>query len=155
VQIHREKFFALTATLAGFWPNAACVINLGGGTATLGTSDATSTGTETTGGSTQGSTGTGTSAATEASSTAPTTGTPTTGGSTGSSTGGAEGDCCAINDTPGCSDDTIEQCVCDEDPFCCGLEGGNWDDTCVGEVTVLGCGMCDLPDTSTGTSSTG
>jgi hypothetical protein len=36
MRIEREKFFVLTARLAGFWPNAGCVIRPGGGTAVPG-----------------------------------------------------------------------------------------------------------------------
>ncbi|WAS97118.1 hypothetical protein [Nannocystis punicea] len=39
MQIQREKFFALTASLAGFWPNAGCMIDLGG----VATEDSTTT----------------------------------------------------------------------------------------------------------------
>lgn len=29
MEIERDKFFALTATMAGFWPNAACAFTFG------------------------------------------------------------------------------------------------------------------------------
>jgi hypothetical protein len=150
MQIQREKFFALTATLAGFWPNAGCVINVGGGTASAGTTTTTSTSTS----ATTSTTGTseGETAGTEATTTGTsTTGTPTTGAPTSGSTTGGTGDCCTVQDTPGCGDPAVEACVCDEDPFCCGLEGGSWDETCVSNVNTLGCGACDLPDTGSTT----
>ncbi|MDC0666838.1 hypothetical protein [Nannocystis radixulma] len=142
LQIQREKFFALTASLAGFWPNAACTINLGGGTANTGESTAGTTTTTTT---TTGTTTTGTSTTGE---TATSTGTPTTGAPTsGGTTDAAEDDCCLAHGAPGCADDAVEACVCDEDPFCCGLENGNWDETCVANVNTHGCGTCDAPGT--------
>lgn len=167
MQIHREKFLALTATLAGFWSNSACTIKLDGLSisATLDVTTTTDGGetletTSTTGGTgdvtseggsvgTEGGTGT-----TGTTTTEPTTTAPTTSGSTGGTTGGAGTDCCTPHGAPGCDDDTIEQCVCTEDPFCCGEPGGNWDEACVGNVNLLGCGMCDI-DTGGDTTSEG
>ncbi len=58
-------------------------------------------------------------------------------GSTGSE---AElGDCCMVGTAKGCSNDTVEACVCATDAFCC---DSTWDMTCVGEVGSLGCGTC-------------
>jgi hypothetical protein len=51
---------------------------------------------------------------------------------------GGDGDCCAAHDNPGCDDDMIEACVCEQDFVCC-TEA--WDDVCVGEV-ANGCGSC-------------
>ncbi|WP_096326349.1 hypothetical protein [Nannocystis exedens] len=147
MQIQREKFFALTATLAGFWPNAGCVINLGGGTATDGSTTATTTGTTTTTTTTTTASTTDDATTGTTSTGAPTTGAPTTGGTTA----GADEDCCLVHAAPGCADDAVEMCVCDEDPFCCGLEGGNWDETCVNNVNTFGCGRCEAPDTGSTT----
>lgn len=52
--------------------------------------------------------------------------------------GGSEHDCCTTGG-PGCADDTIEQCVCAVDPFCCDVE---WDQLCVDQVESLDCGSC-------------
>ncbi len=51
--------------------------------------------------------------------------------------------CCEANGTPGCNDSEIEMCVCDADPWCCGMdpEGeGVWDQFCVDDVADEGCG---------------
>jgi len=42
-----------------------------------------------------------------------------------------EGLACVPHATPGIADETIEQCVCGLDPFCC---DNSWDEICVGEV---------------------
>jgi hypothetical protein len=165
MHIHREKFLALTATLAGFWSNSACTIKLDGlsvsatldlttttaGETTLDTTSTTGgTGDVTSeGGSdgTQGGTGT-----TGTSTTAPTTTSPTTGATTGGTTGGSGTDCCTPHNTPGCDDTTIQQCVCNQDPVCCGDERGVWDSICVAEVNQFGCGMCEI---DTGGDTTG
>jgi hypothetical protein len=47
--------------------------------------------------------------------------------------------CCAAHATPGCSDATVQACVCAADPYCCNTQ---WDATCVGEVESEGCGSC-------------
>ncbi len=47
--------------------------------------------------------------------------------------------CCQVGHGAGCSDPNIDACVCAIDPYCCELE---WDDTCVWEVIILGCGTC-------------
>ena len=39
------------------------------------------------------------------------------------------GDCCAANGSPGCNDETVEECTCDLDAFCCDT---TWDAMCVG-----------------------
>ncbi|MCK4660947.1 MAG: hypothetical protein KAV82_15610, partial [Phycisphaerae bacterium] len=49
-------------------------------------------------------------------------------------------DCCETGHGAGCSDPAIEDCVCQSDRYCCETE---WDDTCVDEVTSLGCGTCE------------
>jgi hypothetical protein len=52
---------------------------------------------------------------------------------------GGEGDCCEDNGTPGCSDKTIQSCVCLEDIACC---TETWDSICVTQVETLDCGDC-------------
>lgn len=65
-------------------------------------------------------------------------------------TGGmaSPGLCCSESDGPGCGDDAaIEQCVCDQDPYCCETA---WDATCISEVNEFACGECDVPDPGPG-----
>lgn len=53
---------------------------------------------------------------------------------------GSCGDCCTETlGVPGCSDQTIEACVCAADPGCC---SGSWDTYCVERVRTAGCGVC-------------
>ncbi|MEE9297265.1 MAG: DUF4215 domain-containing protein [Phycisphaerae bacterium] len=47
--------------------------------------------------------------------------------------------CCETGHGAGCSDPTIESCVCAADPFCCDVE---WDQICADEVESLACGSC-------------
>jgi hypothetical protein len=47
--------------------------------------------------------------------------------------------CCAPRDRPLCDDIDVFACVCKEDPSCC---VNRWDETCVAEVSELGCGQC-------------
>lgn len=51
-------------------------------------------------------------------------------------TGLGSGDCCASNDTPGCSDPSCEAAVCAADPFCCDVA---WDGLCADQAETL-CG---------------
>lgn len=173
MNIQADKFLALTAMLAGFVPASGCSITIDG-SATANDSnsgDATTdgvsaTGTDT-GATTQGeptstsgasaTDGTSTDPGTTAMTTAMTEDVPTTGATTstgtsttgeGTSTGGVEHDCCEVKNTPGCSDTAIQECVCAEDPICCGLDDGFWDSICVGLVNSLGCAMCDIGDTT-------
>ena len=53
-----------------------------------------------------------------------------------------KGDCCSRNVTPGCSDSSCETTVCQIDPFCCGLDKGKWDKTCVETANLL----CNIPN---------
>ncbi len=53
--------------------------------------------------------------------------------------GGGQQACCDTAMTPGCSDKTVEQCVCKQDAYCCTVE---WDSTCVQAVESFGCGKC-------------
>lgn len=51
--------------------------------------------------------------------------------------------CCEPNTTPGCNDPEIEMCVCDNDPWCCGMDDegeGVWDQFCVDDVGSQSCG---------------
>lgn len=47
--------------------------------------------------------------------------------------------CCVDHGGLGCTDPTIEACVCAEDSWCCENE---WDSYCVGEVEEFGCSVC-------------
>lgn len=51
---------------------------------------------------------------------------------------GGGGDCCAAHGNPGCDDDQVEQCVCNEDYVCC---VDPWDDICVG-IAMDTCAAC-------------
>jgi hypothetical protein len=59
--------------------------------------------------------------------------------SEGGSDPGGGGQCCMPTGGPGCGDPTIEQCLCAIDDYCCTTD---WDDQCVAEVTIFGCGIC-------------
>jgi predicted small lipoprotein YifL len=83
-----------------------------------------------------------------------TTGSPTGGSTTGggqTTTGQGGGApvtpgtsaCCEPVQTPGCSDATLQDCVCKQDSYCC---ESAWDATCVSEVNEFGCGKCDVSD---------
>ena len=53
--------------------------------------------------------------------------------------GAIDPSCCAPHPSPGCDDMTVQQCVCDFDPFCCNQE---WDGQCVEEAAqdcMAGC----------------
>lgn len=72
--------------------------------------------------------------------TAGTTGADSTGADT---TGGNPlGNCCEPHAEGSCEFMDVADCVCAEDPFCC---DSMWDENCVGEVNLLGCGECPLP----------
>lgn len=78
-----------------------------------------------------------------------------TGGTGGTSTGGVGGSggaggssgaggtptngCCTPAATPGCTDSTVQSCVCGLDKFCCNTA---WNEICVQEVDALSCGTC-------------
>ncbi len=49
------------------------------------------------------------------------------------------GDCCEANNTPGCDDGSVQNCVCELDDYCCDVA---WDFTCASEVESFGCGDC-------------
>jgi hypothetical protein len=69
----------------------------------------------------------------------------------GTDDGGTEGPCCEPHDAPGCEYRDVESCVCVDDPFCCEV---TWDESCVAEVDVFGCGVCSIGDDD-GTSDDG
>jgi hypothetical protein len=81
------------------------------------------------------------------------------GGSGGASVGGSGGtpptpasSCCSATTTPGCSDTSVESCVCAADEYCCTTA---WDDICVGEVEGLGCGSCSTGSGGAGAGGSG
>jgi hypothetical protein len=57
----------------------------------------------------------------------------------GTCSGGGPGDCCTAHSTPGCTNATIQNCVCAGDSYCCNYQ---WDGLCVSEVASFGCGSC-------------
>jgi hypothetical protein len=55
---------------------------------------------------------------------------------------GAESDCCTASSVPGCTDQTVHDCVCGADFSCC---SSGFDDVCVAQA-VAECGaQCNLP----------
>ena len=50
-----------------------------------------------------------------------------------------QGDCCSVQETPGCADPKVEKCVCEFDSFCCNVE---WDALCVGEAIQFCGAVC-------------
>jgi hypothetical protein len=54
----------------------------------------------------------------------------------GAADGGTASNCGEAHAEGGCTDACIQDCVCEQDSFCCDSE---WDDVCVGEVTSFGC----------------
>lgn len=62
------------------------------------------------------------------------------GGDGGGDGGGDDaGTCCSAHATPGCSNATIQSCVCAQDSYCCSTQ---WDGQCVNQVESFGCGTC-------------
>ncbi|MCH9683381.1 MAG: hypothetical protein K0V04_18235 [Deltaproteobacteria bacterium] len=61
-------------------------------------------------------------------------------------------DCCDTSPSPGCIDASIQDCVCQQDPFCCDMA---WDALCVDGVNVLACGTCEMETGSDGTTGDG
>jgi hypothetical protein len=47
------------------------------------------------------------------------------------------GNCCDVHVPPGCTNETIQECVCEQDDYCCSIEG-TWDEMCVGLVANCG-----------------
>ncbi len=66
--------------------------------------------------------------------------------------------CCSQSASPGCCDNTVMECVCAIDDFCCGApdpffgDPGFWDDLCVDYAVIDcgGCGSCNGPATQCG-----
>lgn len=58
------------------------------------------------------------------------------GGAAGAPPGGS---CCTAHGSPGCSNRSLEACVCEVDSFCC---TSFWDAQCVRNVEETGCGVC-------------
>jgi hypothetical protein len=57
--------------------------------------------------------------------------------------GGPRGDtCCAVQTSAGCSEKSIQACVCDFDPLCCDSKNG-WDQFCVQEAIEVCGAMCN------------
>jgi hypothetical protein len=55
--------------------------------------------------------------------------------------GATTSDCCTAEHGSGCTGAPgVETCVCASDPYCC---SDDWDEQCVAEVEVLGCGACE------------
>jgi hypothetical protein len=52
-----------------------------------------------------------------------------------------DGPCCEAHPGAGCEIDTVEMCVCAEDPMCCEASPG-WDILCVGAIEQFSCGTC-------------
>jgi len=52
---------------------------------------------------------------------------------------GGDGPCCEPHDNPGCDDDAVEACVCNQDIECCTQA---WDQLCVDAVEQESCGRC-------------
>lgn len=50
--------------------------------------------------------------------------------------GGADGNCCAAQDAPGCDDLVVQSCVCELDPYCCDEA---WDEACVNTAKLSEC----------------
>jgi len=50
-----------------------------------------------------------------------------------------DGDCCSANGTPGCSDEAGEDCVCDNDAYCC---NNLWDSICADAYQTVCSGVC-------------
>ncbi len=60
----------------------------------------------------------------------------------GSAAGQCLSTCCAALETPGCSNSTVQACVCAAHPECCSAQ---WTATCAAFVTSMGCGVCASP----------
>lgn len=51
-----------------------------------------------------------------------------------------DGGCCVAHGDPGCNDQVVQTCVCDQAPGCC---TDSWSSACAGLVDELGCGLCN------------
>ncbi|MEM9454822.1 MAG: CARDB domain-containing protein [Myxococcota bacterium] len=63
----------------------------------------------------------------------------------------AAADCCVSGSEAGCSDVGVQACVCEVDAYCCNVA---WDGICVGEVSSLGCGSCEVTAACCSTTTT-
>jgi hypothetical protein len=163
MKIDAKKFLALTQLMAMplVSATAGCIINtddegstgndsVGEGDTTGGGSNATTTttGASASGGSGDGSTGadasagTGGTGGTAAEETGATGGTAAEAGTGADETAGDPMGCCTVHAEPGCSDTTVQDCVCAMDELCCDAVEGTWDQICVDLVTSSGCGTC-------------
>jgi hypothetical protein len=70
----------------------------------------------------------------------PAGGTGGVGGAVGGSGGTTSEPCCTVHAAPGCADEGVRNCVCNEDPYCCDT---GWDQQCVDNVDYLSCGNCN------------
>jgi hypothetical protein len=61
--------------------------------------------------------------------------------------GGPNQGCCTAQDTPGCTDSTIEACVCAQDSWCC---TNKWDSVCVNKVGTTLCAPACNPANNKG-----
>ncbi|MBK7579590.1 MAG: hypothetical protein IPI67_05215 [Myxococcales bacterium] len=73
-------------------------------------------------------------------------GSAATGGTSGGGgTGGVapKSNCCESTPfVPGCTNSTIQACVCAQDAYCCSQD---WDAKCAGETLLFKCGTCPTP----------
>lgn len=160
MNINVERFLALTAMLAAPLVSASgCIINTSDDDAETGSNSNSNTnaGTDDTGAETS-NTSPSTSSPSDTSATGDTTAADSTGadgstsgdttaadsGSSDGTTGAELGNCCSADHGVGCDVMEVNDCVCDQDPFCCEED---WDMNCVAEVNSLGCGECELPPT--------
>jgi hypothetical protein len=71
-------------------------------------------------------------------------------------TGGGSDSCCEVHSAAGCNEETVVDCVCAQEAFCCAFE---WDQNCV-DIAMADCmATCEEPPGTTtdepGTGSTG
>jgi hypothetical protein len=50
-----------------------------------------------------------------------------------------DNDCCEASNKRGCEDGAVQECVCQQDPFCCTV---GWDAQCAAHVLDFDCGVC-------------
>jgi hypothetical protein len=58
------------------------------------------------------------------------------------------GSCCEPHSGPGCSDLTMQNCLCDQHSWCCASGWGGWTSQCISAMTAKGCdptGVCAAP----------
>ncbi|MFO0572028.1 MAG: hypothetical protein U0263_40775 [Polyangiaceae bacterium] len=65
------------------------------------------------------------------------------GGGTGGTTPAPKSNCCESTPfVPGCTNPTVQACVCAKDPYCCSVD---WDAKCASETLLFKCGVCPTP----------